>query len=81
MKKSSSDGTANLDAARAAKERVRSLLAHGGEAAAVGVARRPDGYAVLVTLRRPMQPEALPAEISGVPVEVRVSPSAVAHGG
>lgn len=71
--------TKTLGEARTAKARVRTLLAAGGEAAAVGVVRRPDGFAVRVTLRHPPRADTLPAEVGGVPVEVRISPPAAAH--
>ena len=64
-----SPARATLDEARAAKEKLRSLLAHRPEVNGIGIARDGDGYAVKVDLSAACD---VPAEMYGVPVRAEV---------
>jgi len=71
---------ADLDSARAAKARLRSDLAGRAGVRGVGISRTSDGYGVRVNLQRESDRESVPADIDGVPVDVRVSGSIQAGG-
>jgi hypothetical protein len=71
---------ADLNEARAAKARLRSDLAGRDGIRGVGIARTPDGYHVRVNLQHESDRTGVPAQIQGVPVDVRVSGSIHAGG-
>jgi hypothetical protein len=66
---------ADLNEARAAKARLRSDLAGRDGVCGVGIARASDGYHVRVNLQRESDRKGVPAQVQGVPVDVRVSGS------
>jgi len=65
----SAPGRATLDEARAAKEKLRTVLADRPEVAGIGVTRVGDGYAVKVDLSSPCD---VPPEMQGVPVRTEI---------
>ncbi len=71
---------ADLHQARAAKARLRSDLAGRDGVRGVGITRDSDGYHVRVNLQRESDRQGVPAQIEGVPVDVRVSGSIRAGG-
>jgi hypothetical protein len=71
---------ADLDQARAAKDRLRSQLAGRDGIRGVGIARSPDGYEVQVNLLQESAGEHVPRQVDGVPVHTRVSGSIQAGG-
>lgn len=65
--------TADLDEARAAKERAKSFFAGNASVVGIGLTRVGDGYGVKVNLGTPPAPDAdLPDTIDGVPVRIEV---------
>lgn len=65
--------TQQLEAARAAKGKARTIFARYGQVSGVGITRKGDDYAVKVNLES--DPHATcewPEEIDGVPVVVHV---------
>lgn len=68
----------NLIQARQAKEQVKEHFGRLANLAGIGITRRGDRYAVQVSLAEPLgTATALPDEIAGVPVVVRIV--SVAH--
>ncbi len=64
---------ADLEQARAAKERAKVLFARKASVVGVGINRVGDGFGVKVNLSEPPAPDAdLPETIDGVPVRVEV---------
>jgi hypothetical protein len=63
---------ADISAARAAKERLRSELAQRPHIRGVGVGLGPDGYCVRVNVAADADRVGLPRSVDGVPVDVRV---------
>jgi hypothetical protein len=64
---------ADLNEARAAKSRLRSALAGRDGVCGVGISRGWDGYHLRVNLQRESDRKGVPAQVQGVPVDVRVS--------
>jgi hypothetical protein len=62
-------GGATLDEARAAKEKLRTVLADRPEVTGIGIARDGGGFAVKVDLSARCD---VPAEIGGVPVRAEI---------
>lgn len=62
----------DIEAARTAKRRLRAELAKGDAACGVGLARRDDGWGVLVVVRSERERPDVPDAVDGVPVQVRV---------
>jgi hypothetical protein len=68
-----SDHGSQLDAARAVKEKARSLFARFAPVIGVGITRQGDSYAVQVNLEsEPADRDSLPDRIDDVPIVVRV---------
>ena len=65
-----SPARATLDEARAAKEKLRTVLADRPEVTGIGITRDGGGYAVKVDLSQPC--DAVPSEIAGVAVRAEV---------
>ena len=66
-------GSADLDRARAAKERAKALFAGKAPVVGIGIVRIDGGYGVKVNLGAPPAPGVeLPEVIDGVPVRVEV---------
>ena len=64
---------ADLERARAAKERAKVLFARKASVVGIGINRVGDGFGVKVNLANPPPPDAdLPETIDGVPVLVEV---------
>ena len=61
---------ATLDQARAAKEKMRTALAHRPEVTGIGITRHGAGYAVKVDLARACAD--VPPEVGGVPVHTEI---------
>ena len=61
---------ATLDEARAAKEKLRAMLADRPEVTGIGITRHGGGYAVKVDLSQAC--DAVPPEIAGVAVRAEV---------
>lgn len=67
------DSRSQLDAARAVKEKVRSLFARSATVCGVGITRQGGVYAVQVNLEsEPAEQDDLPSQIEDVPIVVRV---------
>jgi len=67
------DRGSQLDAARAVKQKARTVFARFAPVSGVGITRQGDSYAVQVNLEsEPADREELPDRIDGVPVVVRV---------
>lgn len=64
--------TATIEAARAAKDKVKRTLADRAGIVGVGVTRRGKGYAVKVNLARSADRASMPRNLSGVPVVFEV---------
>lgn len=64
---------ASIEAARAAKERARTLLADQPLVNGIGVGRIADGFCVRVDLLQPLPDLAVPTELDGVPVHTTVT--------
>jgi hypothetical protein len=64
---------ADLNEARAAKARLRSDLAGRDGICGVGISRGSGGYRLRVNLQRESDRTGVPAQVEGVPVDVRVS--------
>ena len=62
---------ADLEQARAAKERLRTTLQGRSDVRGIGIARAADGYQLQVNMSRDPGPE-LPGAVDGVDVRVRV---------
>lgn len=62
--------TADLDQARAAKQRIKALIGERSDVVGIGLTRFNGGYAVKVNLSEAGAP--LPAWIDGVPVQVEI---------
>ena len=68
-----SDQSRELDAARAVKQKARSVFVRFGEVTGVGITRQGDRYAVQVDLEsEPADRDKLPDQIDDVPIVVRV---------
>jgi hypothetical protein len=64
---------ADLEQARAAKERAKELFGRTASVVGVGINRVGEGFGVKVNLSEPPPPDAdLPDTIDGVPVRVEV---------
>ncbi len=64
---------ADLERARAAKERAKVIFAGKAPVVGIGINRVADGFGVKVNLSEPAPPDAdLPETIDGVPVRVEV---------
>lgn len=63
---------ATIEAARAAKDKVKRTLADRADIVGVGVSRRGKGYVVKVNVARLMDPGAVPHTLNGVPVVFEV---------
>lgn len=63
---------ADLQQARAAKERLRSELRERSGVSGIGLTADDDGYAVQVNVQRRNDAAALPKSVDGVRVQVRV---------
>ena len=64
---------ATIEQARAAKEKLRTLLSGHNAVNGIGIGGGGEGYAVTVNLRRALTPgEHIPAEIDGVPVRTGI---------
>ncbi len=64
---------ANLEQARAAKERAKVIFARKASVVGVGIYRVAGGFGVKVNLSKPAPPDTdLPETIDGVPVHVEV---------
>lgn len=62
-----------LEEARLAKDRAKTVFRHFGKVNGVGITRQGDSYAVQVNFEEaPEKNTELPTEIDGVPVVVRV---------
>ena len=62
-----------LDAARAVKDKVAKIMESFGHVLGVGITRRDGVYAVKVNLEnKPDASEAMPQQIDGVPILIRV---------
>lgn len=68
-----------IEQARVAKAHLRAALA-GRRGVQVGLRRRPDGYCLVVNLVEDADGAGLPAQVDGVPVDVRVVGPARAQG-
>ena len=65
--------TQTLEAARAAKEDLRSLLASWQDVSGVGIEKLPDGFGLKVNLRRkPKDGETMPTSHNGIPIRYEV---------
>lgn len=62
---------ADLDQARAAKQRLRAELGRREGIAGVGLARTADGYRLVVNLSDPSAGATVPESVDGVDVRVR----------
>lgn len=68
-----SDVNAELDAARAAKSRVKGLFPKEAVVCGVGLTRRGGHYCIKVNLEHELGPDVqLPEEVDGVPVVIKV---------
>lgn len=61
-----------IEEARAAKAKLRGLLAGMPELRGIGIAKIAGGYAVKVNLSRPPAPNTIPDDVDGTPVIVDV---------
>jgi hypothetical protein len=65
--------SASLDQARAAKQKVKELLADRAVINGVGISSVNERYAVKVNMTRPpTADDAIPTQVDGVPVNVEV---------
>jgi hypothetical protein len=71
--------SANLAQARAARDKVKSLLRGRRISGGVGVERTPDGYGVKVSLAAPSDEDEVPDEVDGVSVSTRFGGQAHAY--
>lgn len=62
----------DIEAARTVKRRLRAELATGDATCGVGLARRDDGWGVLVVVRSERERPDVPDVVDGIPVQVRV---------
>lgn len=71
---------AGIEAARAAKQRLRTELAPRSEVRGVGLGATTDGYCVRVDVAAETDRADVPDSVDGVPVDVRVVGVVAAQG-